>query len=283
MCNSSNVTAVLILRLGLVIPWPCATTQEACRYANTRCAHKEPDAPEAGRVVPSYCKPVAGPVDMNSCRNGWMDAWDRLPVDRLVQRPRQGTAILVLATESLKHCCLVQVMQQLGVLDALLPHEEPGDRVAFVTPGFSTMASFFTNPVRLPTPSGCLRTRHVRAHLSSDMLHLQWQSWVRLPGSQPWNRLIHSYSREDPVVSPAPVLTATRWRVECCVRQCSGLPASEKVTGTLRISRSTLRSKLVERFPGSNISYGKTCAAVDVVSGGEGPPVQVTFQVTFQA
>ena len=120
----------------------------------TRCAHKEPDALKAGRVVPSYCKPVVEPVDMNSCRNGWMDTWDRLPVDRLVQRPCQDTAISVLSTESLKHYCLVQVMQQLGVLGDLLPHEEPGDRVAFVTPGFSTMASFFTNPVRLPTPSG---------------------------------------------------------------------------------------------------------------------------------
>ena len=79
-------------------------------------------------------------------------------------------------------------------------------------------------------------------------------------------------------MSPGPVLTATRWRVEFCVRQCSGLPASEKVTGTLRISRSTLRSKLLERFPGSNISYGKACASVDVLSGGKGPPVRVTFQ-----
>ena len=102
MCTSSNETAVLILRLGLVTPWPCAMTREAYRYANTQCTHRKPDAPEAGRVVPKYCKPVVKPVDTSSCRNGRMDAWDRLPVDTLVQKPFQDTAILELLTEPLK-------------------------------------------------------------------------------------------------------------------------------------------------------------------------------------
>lgn len=39
-------------------------------------------------------------------------------------------------------------MQQLGVLDDLLPHEEPGSSAGFVTPGFSILASFFAKPVR---------------------------------------------------------------------------------------------------------------------------------------
>lgn len=99
----------------------------------------------------------------------------------------------------------LQVLQQLGVLEDLLPYEEPGKYAGFLTPGFSTLASFSASP-------------------------------------------------------------------------CAGREASKLMGAKLRISRATLRTKLLEHFPRSSITYGKACAAVNVLTDGEGPPVRITFQ-----
>lgn len=60
--------------------------------------------------------------------------------------------------------------------------------------------------------------------------------------------------------------------------QCAGREASKLMGAKLRISRATLRTKLLEHFPRSSITYGKACAAVNVLTDGEGPPVRITFQ-----